>query len=204
MKTFAGLFAGLVLALTATAALAQGKLPLSTISTYLNGLTTVSAPFTQFNDDGSRSTGKLYLHRPGRMRFEYDPPNAATVVAGAGAVVIHDPKSNQPPESYPLKRTPLSIILDRQVDLGRANMVVGHRFDGTSTIVTAQDPQNPDYGRIDLFFSGQPLELRSWIVHDSGGGQTRVVLGALKKGEKLGSSLFSTQANGGGGRGANR
>ncbi|MEY8827962.1 outer membrane lipoprotein carrier protein LolA [Sedimentitalea sp. XS_ASV28] len=202
MNKLAKLLAGFVLALSATSALAEGKVPLSTISTYLNGLTTVSAPFTQYNDDGSQSTGKLYLHRPGRMRFEYDPPNGATVVAGAGAVVIHDPKSNQPPESYPLKRTPLSIILDRQVNLGQANMVVGHSFDGTATVVTAQDPKNPDYGRIDLKFSGNPMELRSWVIHDSSGGQTTVVLGELTKGEALGSSLFSSQ--GGNRRGSNR
>ncbi len=202
MNNLAKLLAGFVLALSATSALAEGKVPLSTISTYLNGLTTVSAPFTQYNDDGSQSTGQLYLHRPGRMRFEYDPPNGATVVAGAGAVVIHDPKSNQPPESYPLKRTPLSIILDRRVNLGQANMVVGHSFDGTATVVTAQDPKNPDYGRIDLKFSGDPMELRSWVIHDNSGGQTTVVLGELTKGETLGSSLFSSQ--GGNRRGSNR
>ncbi|MDU9005108.1 LolA family protein [Sedimentitalea todarodis] len=190
------LLAGFVLALMATSAQAQGKVPLSTISKYLNGLTTVTAPFTQYNDDGSQSTGQLYLNRPGRMRFEYDPPNGATVVAGNGAVVIHDPKSNQPPESYPLKRTPLSIILDRRVNLGQANMVVGHSFDGTSTVVTAQDPKNPDYGRIDLKFSGTPLELRSWVIHDGAGGQTTVVLGVLTKGQNLGNSLFSSKGSG--------
>ncbi len=187
---------GLLLALSATSALAQGKVPLSTISNYLNGLTTVTAPFTQYNDDGSQSTGQLYLHRPGRMRFEYDPPSGATVVAGNGAVVIHDPKSNQPPESYPLRRTPLSIILDRRVNLGQANMVVGHSFDGTSTVVTAQDPKNPDYGRIDLKFSGNPLELRSWVIHNEAGSQTRVVLGKLTKGQELQGALFRSQGSG--------
>lgn len=200
MNTMVKLLVGLVLTVSATSALAQGKVPLSTISNYLNGLTTVTAPFTQYNDDGSQSTGQLYLHRPGRMRFEYDPPNGATVVAGSGAVVIHDPKSNQPPESYPLKRTPLSIILDRRVNLGQANMVVGHSFDGKSTVVTAQDPKNPDYGRIDLKFAGKPLELRSWVIHDGAGSQTTVVLGALTKGQKLGSSLFNSQGGGGSNR----
>lgn len=197
MNTLLKLLTGLILVLSSTAALAQGKVPLSTISNYLNGLTTVTAPFTQYNSDGSQSTGQLYLHRPGRMRFEYDPPNSATVIAGSGAVVIHDPKSNQPPESYPLRRTPLSLILDRQVNLGRANMVVGHRFDGTSTVVTAQDPKNPDYGRIDLMFSGNPLELRQWVIHDSAGDQTKVVLGSLTKGKNLSSSLFKTPEGGG-------
>jgi len=182
--------------LCASASWADDKLPLSTLSDYLNGLTTVVAPFVQYNDDGSESTGVLYLNRPGRMRFEYDPPESAVVVAGAGAVTIHDPKSNQPPESYPLKRTPLSVILDRTVDLDQANMVVGHWYDGTSTIVTAQDPKNPEYGRIDLMFGGSPLELRQWVIHDDSGGQTAVVLGEMKKGDRLDNSLFSAQSGG--------
>ncbi len=192
------------LSLAASASWAVEKLSLSEISAYLNGLSTVVAPFTQYNDDGSTSTGTLYLHRPGRMRFEYDPPNGATVVAGAGAVVIHDPKSNQPPESYPLKRTPLSLILDRRVDLSRANMVVGHRQEGGSTVVTAQDPQNPDHGRIDLMFSGKPVELRKWVIHDNGGGRTAVVLGPLQKGGRLSSNLFSHQGGGSRNGGAQR
>lgn len=180
----------LVLSLAATMAAAQSKQPLSAISAYLNGLTTVTAPFTQFNDDGSRSTGTLYVHRPGRMRFQYDGPDAPVVIAGNGAVVIEDPKSNQPPESYPLSRTPLSILLARRVDLGRANMVVGHDARGGMTVVTAQDPERPEQGRIDLMFGGSPLALREWIVHDETGGQTRVVLGDLTTGGALANSLF--------------
>ncbi|TDK46232.1 LolA family protein [Antarcticimicrobium luteum] len=178
------------LSLAAPAAWAAEKMPLSQISTYLNAMRTAKSPFTQINDDGSLSTGTLYLSRPGRARFEYDPPDSAVVVAGAGTVVIHDPKSNQPPESYPLKRTPLSIILAERVDLDRADMVVAHGFDGTATVVTAQDPENPDYGRIELMFTGDPVELRKWVIHDGGGGQTTVILGTLETGIPLSGSLF--------------
>ena len=187
MKQFA--FA-IAVTLAAPAAWAAEKLPLSEISAYLNGLKTVQTTMTQINDDGSLSTGKLWLQRPGRMRFEYDPPDSAVVVAKAGTVIIHDPKSNQPPEQYPLSKTPLSIILARNVDLARAGMVVGHDFDGTSTIVTAQDPKNPDYGRIDLLFTGDPVELRKWVVHDGAGSRTTVILGPLTKGNSLNQNLF--------------
>lgn len=185
------LLAAMVLCVTASAGWAQQKLPLSAISDYLNGLTTVAGPFTQINDDGSLSTGKLYIHRPGRMRFEYDPPASGVVIAGGGAVVIHDPKSNQPPESYPLNRTPLSVILARRVDLGQANMVTGHVFDGTATVVRAQDPENPEAGFIDLSFTDNPVELRKWVIHDGGGGQTTVLLGAMETGVPLGNTLFT-------------
>lgn len=171
---------------------AAEKISLSALSGYLNGMTTAQAPFTQVNADGSLSTGKLYLKRPGRARFEYDPPNGGQMIAGNGAVLIVDPKSNQAPESYPLNRTPLSIILAPQVDLGRANMVVGHAFDGTSTIVTAQDPEAPENGRIELMFTDAPIELRKWVIHDSSGTATTVILGGLETGMALRDNLFST------------
>ncbi|MFV1462869.1 MULTISPECIES: LolA family protein [unclassified Phaeobacter] len=184
----------LALTLCAPAAWAAEKLSLNDVSQYLNGISTATAPFSQINDDGSLSTGKLYLHRPGRMRFEYDPPNKGVVVAGAGAVLIQDPKSNQPPETYPLNRTPLSLILARNVNLGRANMVVGHGFDGTSTIIRAQDPKNPEYGSIEMMFTDNPVELRKWVIHDGSGGKTTVILGGLQTGVKLSSKLFNTSS----------
>lgn len=185
----------LALTLCAPAAWAAERLSLNDISGYFNAMTTAKASFTQINDDGSLSTGKLYIHRPGRMRFEYDPPDSGTVVAGAGSVAIFDSKSNQPPETYPLKRTPLSVILARRVDLNRANMVVGHGFDGTTTVVNTQDPENPDYGNLELMFTGEPVELRKWVVHDNAGGKTTVILGALETGMRLPPRLFSTSVN---------
>jgi outer membrane lipoprotein-sorting protein len=170
------------------------KLPLNSISKYLNGLGTAKGAFTQINDDGTISTGTIYIKRPGRVRFEYNPPESALVVASAGAVVIVDTKSNQPPESYPLDRTPLSIILARNVDLGRARMVVGHSYDGTSTTVTAQDPDNPDYGNIQMVFTGPSVELRQWVINDNAGSTTTVVLGELTKGVAMSDKLFRPPA----------
>lgn len=167
------------------------KLPLAKISAYLNDLKTVEGDFTQINDDGTVDTGTVYIKRPGKMRFEYDPPNSALVIASANAVYIADKKSNQMPETYPLRQTPLSIILDRNVDLSRDRMVVGHDFDGTATIVTAQDPDNAEYGSIQMKFTDAPVQLRQWIVNDSGGGQTTVILGEVTTGGTLSNRLFN-------------
>ncbi|HCI99679.1 MAG TPA: cell envelope biogenesis protein LolA, partial [Sulfitobacter sp.] len=57
---------------------------------------------------------------------------------------------NQPAETYPLSKTPLSIILAANVNLGQAKMVTGHNYDGTATTVRAQDPAHPEYGNIEL------------------------------------------------------
>ncbi|APE45554.1 cell envelope biogenesis protein LolA [Sulfitobacter alexandrii] len=186
----------LAFALLSPVAAAAQKLPLNDISAYLNKLQTAKGEFTQINNDGSISTGTIYIKRPGKVRFEYNPPESGLVVAGANTVVIYDKKSNQPAESYPLSRTPLSIILAPQVDLGRANMVTGHSYDGTATVVTAQDPANPQYGNIQLKFTGNPVELRQWIINDGNGTATTVVLGDLQTGGSLPNSLFDTGSPG--------
>ena len=163
---------------------------MGSISSYLNDLKTVEGTFTQINDDGTVDTGNIYIKRPGKMRFEYNAPNSALVVVSANAVYITDSKSNQPPETYPLKRTPLSLILARNVNLAKANMVVGHDFDGTATVVTAQDPEHPEYGNIQMKFTENPVQLRQWVINDDGGGQTTVVLGEVKVGGNLSNRLF--------------
>lgn len=173
---------------------AAEKIPLGQLSQYLNQLTTAVSDFTQVNSDGSISTGKLYIKRPGRVRFEYVPPDPNLVMAGGGQVAIFDSKSNQPPEQYPLSRTPLSLILAENVNLGQARMVVGHSEDGAATRVRAQDPQHPEYGTIEMVFTANPVELRQWIITDDAGGQTTVILGELKKGGDLPASLFSVAA----------
>ena len=177
-------------ALLPAAAMAQA-IPLAEISRYFNGFTTAQAEFTQVNGDGTISTGTVYIHRPGRMRFEYDPPDNSLVIAGGGTVGVFDPKSNPRPEQYPLSRTPLNIILEQRVDFSRARMVVAHRSDGPTTTVVAQDPANPEYGSIELVFTANPTELRQWVVRDDTGGATTVVLGDLQRGNSLPSYLFN-------------
>lgn len=183
----------LALSLGAALPLRADILPLNEVSAYLNDLKTVEAAFTQVNDDGSISTGRLYLKRPGRIRFEYDPPEKSMVLASGNTVAIFDGRSNQPPESYPLKRTPLSVILEENVNLGRADMVTDHVYDGTITRVRAQDPEHPEYGSIDMMFTGAPVELRQWIINDGNGGRTTVILGEMETGQDIGNSLFSIQ-----------
>lgn len=178
------------LGLAAALPAAAEKLPLNAISSYLNAMKTAQGDFTQINDDGSISTGTIYIKRPGKVRFEYNAPDTGIVIAGSNTVVIYDKKSNQPAETYPLSKTPLSIILAANVNLGQARMVTGHSYDGTSTTVRAQDPEHPEYGNIELKFTGNPVELRQWVINNGNGSQTTVVLGELETGAPLANSIF--------------
>lgn len=173
-----------------TRAMAQ-QLSLGEVSNYLNGLTTAQGGFTQINADGTLSTGTIFIKRPGRIRFEYNAPDNSLMIAGGGQVAIFDPRSNTPPDRYPLNQTPLSIILERNVDFARRRMVTGHTSDGTSTTITAQDPDNPDRGNIQLVFTANPVELRQWVVTDDTGGQTTVILNDVVAGAAIGEAQFN-------------
>lgn len=187
MTHFKAILLALIVALPAHAA----EVPLNQLSSYLNSLTSAEARFVQTNADGSTAKGRIIIQRPGRARFEYDPPNKNLVLASGSMVAIYDAKSNQPPEQYPLARTPLNLILAANVDLSTAAMVVNHGEVGNATHVVAQDPKHPDYGTIELVFSESPVALTKWIITDDIGNQTSVALDALKPGGNYGASLFS-------------
>ena len=182
------LFLALVLGLAAPAA--ADPVPLSTLSRYLEGIGTAEGTFTQINADGTISTGEIFIHRPGRIRFDYDSDDLL-VMAGGGQVAIFDGRANSRPEQYPLRETPLNLILGRNVDLARSGMVIGHDFDGTATRVLAQDPDRPEAGTIELVFTDDPVELRQWVITDSTGAQTTLVLGGLEEDVNLPSRLFN-------------
>jgi len=170
------------------------EVSLADLSAYLNSLTTAEARFVQTNGDGSTATGRLILQRPYRARFEYDPPDQNLVLASGQMVAIFDAKSNQPPEQYPLARTPLNLILGPRIDLATSAMVASHAEVGGMTHVLAQDPKHPDYGTIELVFSPAPVALTQWIITDDMGGQTSVTLSPLQGGGTYDSSLFSIAA----------
>lgn len=187
------LIAATVLALYAGAASAQ-QLTLGQISAYLNQLQTAQGGFTQINQDGTLSTGQIYIKRPGRIRFEYNAPDDTLVMASGGQLAIFDPRSNTGPERFPLSRTPLSIILQDNVDLAREQMVTDVVSDGTTTTLTAQDPDNPQYGNIQLVFTANPVALRQWIITDDLGAVTTVIMNDLVAGGTIGDILFNVRA----------
>ena len=182
-------------ALCLSTAVWADKISLNALSSYLDGLRNIEAKFTQINADGSLSTGALYIKRPGRVRFEYDPPNDALILASQGQLAIFDPNGNDIPESYPLSKTPLSLILADNINLSRESMVRGHQFDGTSTTLTVQDPEHPERGLIALVFTGPSPQLRQWVIEGQNGEQTVIVLNDVATDMPLNDNLFNVMLN---------
>lgn len=169
---------------------AADQISLKEISTYLNDMGTAKSGFTQISGDGTIMTGTLMIKRPWKIRFEYDQDDTL-VISSARAVAIFDPRGNPRPETYPLGKTPLKLILGRNINLAQENMVVGQSYDGTATRVLAQDPKHPEYGTLELVFTDDPVQLRQWVTRDEAGSETTIVLGGMEQGVKLPNLLFN-------------
>ena len=162
---------------------------LARISNYLNGVTTLEGNFVQIGHDGELSEGLFYMRRPGRIRFEYEPPNPALIVADGVWVGIYDKRLNTL-DRIPLRSTPLDILLRKRVDLRNDGAVRSIERSPGLIRVTAIDPNAPEQGSITMVFADNPLELRQWIVVDPQGLTTTVALSEMRSNVTLDPNLF--------------
>ena len=136
--------------------LAQDGRDLARISAYLNSISTLEGEFVQVDPDGVLSEGQFYIHRPGRIRFEYREPNPALVISDGFWVGVVDKRYDQV-NRYRLVETPLNLILKEGINLANEGAVQRiERSDGQMRVV-AQDPKRRDQGSITMVFADNPL-----------------------------------------------
>lgn len=162
---------------------------LTRITNYLNGITTLEGNFVQIGPDGDLSEGRFYMRRPGRVRFQYDPPNPALIVADGTWVGVYDTEINTL-DRIPLGSTPLDLLLRERVNLRDEGAVTGIEREAGQMRVRAIDPDAPDQGSITMVFADNPLELRQWIVLDAQGLTTTVALSETRANVRLDPKLF--------------
>ena len=170
------------------------RISLNKISDYINGLTTLQADFEQINSDGSIDRGKLYIRRPGRMRLEYTAPNNALVIAGTGSVAIFDDKSKNGPTLFPLKKTPLNLLLKKNVNLSKNEMITEHTANNENTFIVAKDPKRKSQSSIKMMFSNSPVSLQGWTITNQSNQKTKIILDKLDKKTKIPLYLFNISA----------
>jgi len=148
------------------------KISLSNLSSYLESIKKVSGSFTQINSDKTVSTGRIFLFRPGRMRMEYKTPDNSLVIVGGSQIAVFDSKSNTHPRVFPLRKTPLKILLEKKINLKTSDIIIRHEEVENSTVVVLQDPKLSSYGSLKLVFVDHPVTLRQWVITNEMGDQT--------------------------------
>ena len=160
------------------------------IEAALAGLRTLKSRFLQVAPDGRTSTGTVWLQRPGRLRFQYDPPSPFLLVGGNGLLVFHDAQLKQT-SNIPLGSTPLGILLREQVRLSGDVTVTGITRAPGELQVGLVRTASPAEGTLTLTFANNPLALRQWTVIDAQRLETRVTLTDVELGGSFDQALFT-------------
>ena len=169
---------------------AEDQATLRQAQAYLTALTAAQGNFVETGPGGQQRTGKFWLQRPGKMRFEYTEPAGLLVVADGNNVKRYDPRLNVF-RQVPLGATPLSTFLAREVRLDqgvRVDRVT--RMASGAFAITARDASKPAEGSVILAFAGSPLRLQEWSITDAQGARTRIQLTSLQPASGLAASLF--------------
>ncbi len=165
------------------------------VNAYLTGLQSATARFTQESSDGSVVNGTFYLQKPGKMRFEYDPPSPALIIADGETLAIYDRKSTRGPQRYSQSSTPMSLLSRNDIDVTQSRFVRLIEVLGGQVHVTMYDPEKPDNGTMRMVFDQNPMALRSWVIVESNGLESVVNLGPLTTGISLDRRLFDIVHN---------
>jgi outer membrane lipoprotein-sorting protein len=160
------------------------------VERYLNAIDTLEARFSQIAPNGELATGKVYIQRPGRLRFDYDPPSQIRLVApGDWRLVFYD-ASIQQVNVIPISQTPLGILLDSEIALGADVEVTDIQRAGDELALTLVRKDADDQGSVTLVFGERPLALRRWTVVDPQGLVTHILLENVETGGALDPELF--------------
>ena len=168
---------------------AQDRTDIARVEAYLNTIKSLKARFRQEASNGSSAGGQAWLERPGRLRFQYDPPAPFLLVAGHGVLVFNDSQLKQT-TNIPLGSTPLGILLRDNLKLSGDLTVIGiTRLPGQLQIGILRTA-TPQDGSLTLIFADNPLALRQWVVVDPQRQETRVTLFNVELGGTFDDKLF--------------
>jgi len=162
---------------------------LNRIENYLNGIKSMQSRFIQINPDGSAWNGTLFVRRPGRFRFEYDPPIPHLLIAN-GNWFFHVDRALHETNVIPLVKTPAQFLVQENVSLKKDFQITKVEEQPGIVQVGLVTRDNPDMGEVTLTFSDKPLELRKWTVRDVQDNVTQVTLQNTRYGVNLNADLF--------------
>ena len=150
----------------------------------------MSGKFVQIGADGRRATGHFYIQKPGKVRFEYDPPSPIDIIADGSSVVVRDRKLATQ-DLYPLSQTPLRFLLSDRIDLLRDTNVTGVTADEMFVSIVVEEKQALiGTSRLMMMFDAQDLQLKQWVVTDPQGYDTTVAVSNLDSSRRPDPSMF--------------
>ena len=167
--------------------------PVSAAEAWFDSITTMKADFTQVASDGTTATGELHFRRPHRMKIIYDLDEPLILLTTPVWLHVDRPDEKRV-TSYPIRETPLSLILKEQVKLRDPDFRTQHNVrNGVTSIVLTKDTGKAA-GQLTLEFTNEPFELRRWSIRDSADVTTTVTLQNMRFGHSYENKFFAKNA----------
>lgn len=163
---------------------------LKRVQDYLNSIETLEARFTQVDSTNKKASGRIYLSRPGKLRFEYDPPVPVLIVTD-GRFLIHYDRDLKTASRISQRDTPAWFLLSPTVELQGDVTVTEVNRSKDKVLVTLVKTSEPGQGRVTLVLNEDPMQLEQWAVTDAQGIVTYVTLEDAEFGKPIDSSRFT-------------
>ncbi|GLK81887.1 outer-membrane lipoprotein carrier protein LolA [Methylopila turkensis] len=175
---------------------AAQRATLSRVNEYFNAIQTLVAKFEQVGPDGRRTTGTVYVDKPGKIRFQYDRPSPLEIIADGNSVAVRNSKLNTQ-DLYPLSQTPLRFLLQDRINLlTDANVLGVFQEPELVSVILEEKRAIGGKAQLQLMFGGPNYQLQSWTVTDAQGGETTVALSDLDTGRKPDPRIFRINRQG--------
>lgn len=169
---------------------ANQKAQAAKVSNYLCSLQTLVGNFVQVGPDGTKTKGDFYIQKPGKMRFEYDPPTPIAIIADGSSLAVRD-RNLGTQDIYPLSQTPLRFLLSDRIDLLKDTNVVNVTSDDLFVTVTIEEKRVLiGTTRLMLMVGAKDGQLKQWTVTDPQGYDTTIAVYNLDSTKKVDPSLF--------------
>lgn len=164
------------------------------INAYFNSFQTLKGEFVQTGAKGRSTRGVMHLSKPGKLRFEYAPPNPLLIASDGKWLTIKN-KAKEKGDQVPLSSTPMRLIVASKLNLlAEATVVQFEQINGMTTMGLV-DKKGSVPGQIYLVFDDARSELLQWIIVDGKGQRTTVELSNLEKDVKINPKLFNVTIN---------
>lgn len=159
------------------------------VNAYLNAMSTLEGDFVQVAPDGNITQGRFFIERPGRLRFEYAPPAQMQIISDGLWVAVQD-RRLKTTEKYPLKTTPLNMILTKNIDLMRDARILAVYPEAELVTISIEQSSGEAPGTLTLMFDPVGNALKRWTVTDVQGLDTTVALENVVTGTAIDPKLF--------------
>jgi outer membrane lipoprotein-sorting protein len=158
---------------------------------YLKNLKNLKTSFIQISPNGTKSTGMLYLKKPGKLRLIYDPHGSIELISNGKNLIHYDGRTKEN-SSVALRDTPLYFLLEKGnlEELAQVQKII---LDKKWSQIIVTNKRDPESGSVTLVFQENPIALVRWILVEADGRRTIVTLSNWKTNLTIHPKTFEMQ-----------